>query len=90
MFADPDPQPCWSDMLQSYRYPEGYRKRPLGVSYRKRFVSCPHQWVLQIGCLDVLIFQAGEVTYTNTHHLRSGEGIVEFGSRLVLTHVNSK
>ena len=39
MFADPDPQPCWSDMLQSYRYPEGYRKRPLGVSYRKRFVS---------------------------------------------------
>jgi len=25
--------------------------------------------------------QAGEVTYTNTHHQRSGEGIVEFGSR---------
>jgi len=25
--------------------------------------------------------QAGEITYTNTHHIRSGEGIVEFGSR---------
>ena len=24
--------------------------------------------------------QAGEITYTNTHHIRSGEGIVEFGS----------
>jgi len=25
--------------------------------------------------------QAGEITYTNTHHQRSGEGIVEFGSK---------
>jgi len=25
--------------------------------------------------------QAGEVTYTNTHQNRSGEGIVEFGTR---------
>lgn len=25
--------------------------------------------------------QAGEITYTNTHHIRSGEGVVEFGSR---------
>jgi len=25
--------------------------------------------------------QAGEITYTNTHHVRSGEGVVEFGSR---------
>ena len=25
--------------------------------------------------------QAGEVTFTNTHHIRSGEGIVEFGSK---------
>jgi len=25
--------------------------------------------------------QAGEITYTNTHHIRSGEGIVEFGSK---------
>lgn len=25
--------------------------------------------------------QAGEIMYTNTHHIRSGEGIVEFGSR---------
>lgn len=25
--------------------------------------------------------QAGEITYTNTHHQRPGEGIVEFGSR---------
>ena len=24
--------------------------------------------------------QAGEITYTNTHHIRSGEGIVEFRS----------
>ncbi|XP_023341753.1 serine/arginine-rich splicing factor 6 [Eurytemora carolleeae] len=25
--------------------------------------------------------QAGEITYTNTHHQRPGEGVVEFGSR---------
>jgi len=25
--------------------------------------------------------QAGEIMYTNTHHIRSGEGIVEFGSK---------
>jgi len=25
--------------------------------------------------------KAGEITYTNTHHIRPGEGIVEFGSR---------
>jgi len=25
--------------------------------------------------------QAGEIMYTNTHHIRSGEGIVEFGAR---------
>ena len=25
--------------------------------------------------------QAGEITYTNTHHMRNGEGIVEFGSK---------
>lgn len=25
--------------------------------------------------------QAGEITYTNTHHIRSGEGIVEFGTK---------
>ena len=25
--------------------------------------------------------QAGEIMYTNTHHMRSGEGVVEFGSR---------
>ena len=25
--------------------------------------------------------QAGEVTFTNTHHIRSGEGVVEFGSK---------
>ena len=25
--------------------------------------------------------QAGEIMYTNTHHQRSGEGIVEFGQR---------
>lgn len=25
--------------------------------------------------------QAGEITYTNTHHIRSGEGVVEFGTR---------
>jgi len=25
--------------------------------------------------------QAGEIMYTNTHHIRSGEGIVEFGTR---------
>jgi len=25
--------------------------------------------------------KAGEITYTNTHHIRSGEGVVEFGSR---------
>jgi len=25
--------------------------------------------------------QAGEITYTNTHHQRSGEGVVEFGSQ---------
>merc|ERR1712126_368251 len=25
--------------------------------------------------------QAGEIMYTNTHHIRSGEGIGEFGSR---------
>ena len=25
--------------------------------------------------------QAGEVMYTNTHNIRSGEGLVEFGSR---------
>ena len=28
--------------------------------------------------------QAGEIMYTNTHEPRSGEGIVEFGSRLVI------
>merc|ERR1712098_782276 len=25
--------------------------------------------------------QAGEIMYTNTHHMRSGEGVVEFGQR---------
>ena len=25
--------------------------------------------------------QAGEVMYTNTHNIRSGEGLVEFGSK---------
>ena len=25
--------------------------------------------------------QAGEIMYTNTHNIRSGEGLVEFGSR---------
>ena len=30
-----------------------------------------------------VILQAGEITYTNTNQPRVGEGIVEFGSRLL-------
>lgn len=34
--------------------------------------------------------QAGEITYTNTHHQRSGEGIVEFGSRTDMEYALDK
>lgn len=34
--------------------------------------------------------QAGEITYTNTHNIRSGEGIVEFGSRSAMEHALDK
>ena len=33
--------------------------------------------------MTFFLTQAGEITYTNTNTPRVGEGIVEFGSRLV-------
>ena len=34
--------------------------------------------------------QAGEITYTNTHHIRSGEGKVEFGSKSDMEYAKGK
>lgn len=34
--------------------------------------------------------KAGEITYTNTHNIRSGEGIVEFGSRSAMEYAIDK
>ena len=34
--------------------------------------------------------QAGEITYTNTHHIRSREGKVEFGSKSDMEYAKGK
>ena len=73
----PDHNLCKSPLSSQNSNPQ-FRLQKSSILKCAKQVSDPS---LSISSL-MTIFQAGEITYTNTNQPRVGEGIVEFGSRL--------